>query len=207
MDHSLAERIRRLRDRGDERNLPGSRESVILQRAQYRAFLERISEPDDVKSVVANNFDNYCAAVAIEVLTKKARRKIEILTGSLNKNVYGGEQVVNVFRDFLRNKFSVVNLMHDLPQLDADCELTKFLRSGDFNGQVNIERVSELLVPDIRFHFFVVDEKHYRYEQNKNYFEGTVRFNDPETAGLFSLIFKDISERSRSERNGGDSRS
>jgi hypothetical protein len=116
------------------------------------------------------------------------------LTGHLNPEVYGSEEVVEAARAFLdSNPSARIRILHEEP-LAPDHPLLALVNRPEYGDRVFIAPIPAALQEEYSFHFAIGDAKNLRFESAKTSYEAVVRFGDLET-GQRLLMFFDGLER------------
>ena len=166
----------------------------------YRRYVR--DKVDAGRSEVFLNRNVEHSAIIVEALIMVARERVEILTGSLNKEIYGDPSVVHAIGSFLDRTWAPA---FSVPTLYILVEDESRLRGHPFlaqasdafsSGQAELRRVRDAAKDSYPVHFTVTDGRHYRCKTSRGLPEAVVQFNAPETGEKFQSIFENIRAQS-----------
>lgn len=145
------------------------------------------------------------AVVILTRLLKSAEKSICILTGELNRDAYGRDQVLQAAKDFLRHENSerrIQVLVEDASLRSAE-EVSKhpFLQAiSQSSPQAECRIVPKDKQGLYDFHFIVMDEDSYRFEPDKSKFGAVAAFGDRDNALHLKALFEQLWNDSQGEK-------
>lgn len=165
----------------------------------YRELVERLAKSNSSEKIPNATIDH--AAVLIENLFAHAREKVRILSGQLNKDVYGASGVFDKARDFLRGECGVSNeekkqleILLEAPLSDiGENPLVRMCR--EYPDTCKVKYISGDKDKEINCHFIVADGKAWRFEPDKRTPAAIACFNDPEIGKQLDEMFGVLFER------------
>lgn len=168
--------------------------------ASYQQFAQAAAAQESASEAFLNRHVEH-AWVIIDLLFRKADRRVEILTGGLNPAIYGDARVVESAIAFLDRSWAPSPAEQNLVILlekDTDCADHPLIsRARAYREQIEIRRVPETMRDTYPFHFVIADSKHYRCKKLRGLPEAVVQFNAPETAETLHQLFAQIRDQSR----------
>ncbi len=150
--------------------------------------LLRSSAPD---GTMFQNRNASHASIVFAAIFSRAEHEVLLLTGSLNDEVYGKDEVVQAVLKFLRRHANTrLRVLHE--ELIAESNhLLDALRDSDFmDERVQMRKVPDKEKQEYGFHFTVADSRHLRYEENRKSFEAVVQFGGDANAVTLSENFE-----------------
>lgn len=167
----------------------------------YRELVERLAKSNSSEKIPNATIDH--AAVLIENLFAHAHEKVRILSGQLNKNVYGASGVFEKARAFLRGEHEAskeggrrFEILLEAPSSDiGENPLVRLCREEtEFSNICEVKYISDPKDKEINCHFILVDGKAWRFEPDKETPAAIACFNDPEIGKqldeMFDVLFK-----------------
>ena len=136
------------------------------------------------------------AVVILQNMFSRADDSIYILTGELNTEAYGRDEVVREARGFLKSSKHRVRILFEDERLLDEGYVAKHPLLAIETGQEQIEkrRVPKELQPNYKFHFVVVDQDSYRFEPDREKHEAVAAFGDAEGAQNLKKLFEELWE-------------
>ena len=135
------------------------------------------------------------ASVVIEEMFARARKQVDILSGSLNARVYGRHRVIEEARLFLAS--SHTNRLRIIVESDSlrDREIHPFFRAVHDYPNIKLRTAPSDVQDLYGFHFLVVDTDCYRFERDKKQADAIATFGDRRGAQNIKGIFEQLWER------------
>lgn len=133
------------------------------------------------------------AAVLSSAMFEHASKEVCIVSGKLDARVYGNDEFVKKVRIFLSTPGRKVRVVLEEPDcIDEEDHL--FVKSFAGNDDVSIRKLSDHH-KSIPYHFIVMDEDSYRFEEDKSVPSAVAAFGD-KTGGsnltkLFNMLWED----------------
>lgn len=176
---------------------PHSEHSPSLNR--YREYVQAKSATDGPGEVFLNRTLDH-AAIIIEFLFRKASRQMEILTGSLNENVYCKPKTLEAVNDFLAKDDAKMAIILENNIQIREHGLFKLAADSNATDKISWHLVPTNMIPTYKYHFALSDGCHFRFEQDRKQPEALVQFNNCQIGGNLHSIFEDIRGFSRKLR-------
>lgn len=178
----------------------------------YRELVERLAKTNSSERIPNATIDH--ATVLIENLFAHAHEKVRILSGQLNKDVYGASEILGKARTFLRGECGVSNegkkrleILLQEPQLDiGENPLVRMCKEEpEFSNICEVKCISDAKDREISCHFIVADGKAWRFEPDKRTPAAIACFNEPEIGKqldeMFDVLFGRGTPLTSSEQN------
>ncbi len=160
--------------------------------AEYRETVRSLASLRDGQPIYNASVDH--ASVVVENLLANAKQRVDVLSGFLNARVYGRERVVEEARLFLSSKASNrirVILEQDFPE---DRKIHPFFQACSRLPGVELRIAPEDVQNQYDFHFVLVDDDSYRFEQDKTKAAAVAAFGDKEGAenldGIYEYLWR-----------------
>ena len=136
------------------------------------------------------------AVVILQTMFSRAEDSICILTGGLNTEAYGHDEVVKEARGFLESPEHRVRILFEDDRLLNEEYVSKhpFLAIKTGQKQIQKRRVPKELQPNYKFHFVVVDSDFYRFEPDREKYEAVAAFGDVEGGQNLRELFENLWE-------------
>lgn len=131
------------------------------------------------------------ASVLVEAMFEHGNRCVRIFSGRLNANVYGTNEVVEKARLFLSDPSRRIEILLDDPD-GVDRHDHPFVSEFKNNDDVDFKFLPKELADRIRFHFTVMDNDSYRFEEDKAVPSAIAAFGDSEGAGHLSGVYDSL---------------
>ena len=139
------------------------------------------------------------AAVLAEAMFAHADKSVDILTGELNARVYGSASVLDRVKEFLGKSSRKVRVLVEEPELIDRDEHPFFVAFSD-RSDVEFRELPAELSKRVPYHFMVMDDDCYRYENDKLKFEAVAAFGDSVGGKKLSDIFETLWDASKTGR-------
>ncbi len=159
----------------------------------YRERVRRLARARDGEPIYNGSLDH--AAIIVEEMFSHATRDVSILTGELNARVYGPDEVVEAARLFLADSETRVRVMLEEKNNEA-AGRHPFRHAFADHPHVEFRYVPPQIQETYKFHFMVMDDDSYRFEQDKNQPAAIAAFGDPDGAGSMRHVFGMIWDKS-----------
>jgi hypothetical protein len=148
------------------------------------------------------------AAIVFKWLIRSAQNSIKLLTGGMNPEVYGREDLIEALHLFLDKSQARVAILFDCRgtsrtgEIDRDYvashpALRAAVADPVFRSKLDVRIVLPQTAETYRYHFMVVDECSFRFEMDRASFEATAQFRNAEIARELSARFDDLQKKSR----------
>lgn len=168
----------------------------------YRKLVERLSESNSSERIP--NATVAHAAVLIENLFSHACESVRILSGQLNKDVYGLSGVYEKAIGFLRGganrepRKRLEILLESPPDDISDNPLVRACKEDpELSELCDVKIISDEKDKAISCHFIVADGKAWRFEPNKETPAAIACFNEPEIGKQLDEMFSVLFERGK----------
>ncbi len=149
------------------------------QRQDVTAYREYVSRAADSNELILNRSSLH-ASVIVECIFVSSHKDVSILTGELNPEVYGREDVIKVVLEFLsRASDAQIAILAEKP-LAPDHPLIAALRTSNMLSRLDLRYVTPDLQKTYEYHFAVGDGSHFRFEASRESFEAVVHFGNQE---------------------------
>lgn len=164
--------------------------------ASYREYVRTVADGEWPSDLILNRSAGH-AGIIIENLFRKAIASVEILTGRLNRDVYGVPEVVAAAENFLRTRSDAK--IHILSEEAIDRNrhplLARLVQVG-LSDRVEISVVPESVRETFSFHFAVADGACFRFEESRDKFDAVVQFGEPEVGRRLHEKFIELAHES-----------
>ena len=148
--------------------------------ASYRARVRRLAQDRRGDPIYNDTLDH--AAIILQNMFSHARDSVRILTGNLNRDVYGRVEIVKEAQYFIRKSsdHEIYILFEDEEATDSRWWGQHSFLSGlmDYRQQVHLRFIPGDWQATYDFHFVVMDDDSYRFEPDKTMFRAVAAFGD-----------------------------
>lgn len=153
---------------------------------EYRRKVARLAESRAGDAVYNGSMEH--AIIVIEALFRYAKRKVRILTGSLNPLVYGPMEVIVAAHGFLGERGRTVEIVME----DEPIPGNPFIST--LGSSPNLEIRSQTGAGTIVYgcHFVLADDDCYRYEEDKSKMSAVAAFGDADGGRILGRAFTDV---------------
>lgn len=162
---------------------------------RYREQVEACAHAVGGPSELLFNRSADHATIIVENLFASAQKEVNILTGSLDPEVYGTASAVDAAIGFLgRSPSTRIRIALEKPA-DLDWNSHKLLarfRECNLLDRVDIRVVPKEVSEGYIYHFAVADEQSYRLEADRDKLEAVVQFRNPVAGRSLSERFQQI---------------
>ncbi len=157
----------------------------------YRANVERLAELGS--SEIFSNSRPAHAVIILETFFKYAKERVVVFCQKLSTRTYGGRKLIDQVEKALRRGVNVNVVIQENPE------------SQDFVGAANRWKAQGLPIsvskakvidPPAEVNFAVMDQKAYRFEQDRDTPEAFACMNDPKSAALLAHRFSQFEQES-----------
>jgi hypothetical protein len=173
---------------------------VLTELASYRDFVETRTREDAGTQAFLSRTPLH-ASVIFEYLFLRSKKSMEILTGSLNPEIYGTAEVVQSAINFLsKNSGASISILCEA-HIDAQSHpLLKAIIENGLDEKLFLFRVPKEKLSEYTYHFALGDQKHFRFQNSRDVPDAVVQFNDPQNGAMVHQLFEGLSRVSIGQR-------
>lgn len=170
---------------------------TIQELQEYREKVFSAAEQRDGSEPIFNGTLEH-ASVVMEAMFKHANERISILTGWLNPDVYAQLHVLVAARDFVlyheRAKVEILIEEYDEWMINVHPLILVLNRvAGERTDAIQVKGVPRSVVDSYNYHFMVMDDDCFRYEDDRNKPAAIALFGNRDSAmhlrGIFDVIW------------------
>lgn len=130
------------------------------------------------------------ATVLASALFEHSSSEVSVFSGKLNAQVFGKDRVIERARIFLSTPERKVRIIVESPD-DIDWKDHPFIKAFGDNSDVEIKGLSNEYV-NLPYHFMVMDQDSYRFEEDKNEPTAIASFGDKVGGKHLTNIFNTL---------------
>ena len=166
---------------------------------EYREFVRSQALRSEGDAFFNSSIDH--ASVVVENLFSIAKKEISILSGSFNPRVYGREDIIREARFFLA--MSSNNRLRIILESDSEPDRTvhPFFKACCEFSNLELKVAPPELQERYNFHFIVVDDRSFRYENNEDKPAAIAVFGDREIGEQLGKMYSDLWDQSGEPRS------
>jgi hypothetical protein len=183
-----------MQDRVARRAASNSKELVMDEPADlktYRANVERLVELQSAETFSNGRPEH--ATIILETFLKYAEEQVVIFCQRLSQRTYGGPLLLENLGAALRNKKRVSIIVQEEPEAKALMQAAKLWKEE--NLAISISAAGPSAGP-VQANFAIMDQKAYRFEQDRDKPEAFACMNDPKSAQLLAHRFSQFEQES-----------
>jgi len=171
-------------------------ENKELLMDEYRTYVQRLADLADGKEVILNRTTDH-AAVIMSVVFAKAERLVEIVSGRLDDDIWGVDDVRSQAIAFLNRSddTKIRIIVEDNIDLDTN-RLVSSIRAAGLIGRLKIFHATDELLKTYDYHFIVADGLHYRFQGERDKFEAIIQFGNVDRGQKLRAVFASLRSNS-----------
>jgi hypothetical protein len=173
----------------DEKGRAELQRQAMAEYEKYKAYVQSVAEKSDGQETIQNKTAAH-AGIIIAALFAKARKEVLAMSGCLNKTAYGNDDVIRNAIEFLRRDGVVMKIVVDEAVTSANNKFLAALRDANVLGGVQLHHAN-VRQP---FHLMLVDNSHYRYQEDTDTCEAIAQFGMSDLGALTASFQKSLGE-------------